>query len=136
MISRIDMIEGSSISDEIIKEVHEYAKPHKNILIFLDSNHTHQHVLEELRAYAPLVSKDSYCVVYDTIVEDLPADQFPNRSWGKGDNPKTALFQYLDEIKNSPVYGVDGEILNFSIDKEIEQKIQITVAPDGFLKRI
>lgn len=136
MISRIDMIEGSSVSEEIIEEVYKYAKPHKNILIFLDSNHTHQHVLDELRAYAPLVSKDSYCVVYDTIVEDLPEDQFPNRPWGKGDNPKTALFQYLDEIKNSPINGVDGEILNFTVDKEIENKIQITVAPDGFLKRI
>jgi len=136
MASRIDMIEGSSISEEIIAQVHEYAKPYKEILIFLDSNHTHQHVLEELRAYAPLVSKDSYCVVYDTVIEDLPGDQFPDRPWGPGNSPKTAVFQYLDEIKVSPLDGVDGEKLKFSIDKDIENKIQITVAPDGYLKRI
>jgi len=136
MASRIDMIEGSSISEEIIAQVHEYAKPYKKILIFLDSNHTHQHVLEELRAYAPLVSKDSYCVVYDTVIEDLPGDQFPDRPWGPGNSPKTAVFQYLDEIKVSPLDGVDGEKLKFSIDKDIENKIQITVAPDGYLKRI
>lgn len=122
--SRIQMIQGSSIAPEIIRQVHEIAKKHSKILVCLDSNHTHEHVLEELRAYAPLVSKDSYCVVFDTIVEDLPKEMFPDRPWGPGNNPKTAVFEFL---KNHP---------EFEIDKSIDYKLLISVAPDGFLKRI
>jgi cephalosporin hydroxylase len=134
--SRIHMIEGSSISEEVIKGVHEFAKDFSNILVILDSNHTHDHVLSELKAYAPLVSKGSYCVVYDTIIEDLPETQFPNRPWGPGDNPKTALHEYLKLLEDQNLTAIDGEKLNFSVDKNIESKIQITVGPDGYLKRI
>ena len=134
--SRIDMIEGSSISKEVIKAVYEYAAPFKNIMIVLDSNHTHDHVLKELQAYAPLVSKGSYCIVYDTIIEDLPKDQFPNRSWGIGNNPKTALREYLNLLKDRKIKAIDGGRLHFEINKNIEAKIQITVGPDGYLKRI
>ncbi len=124
MANRIDMIQGSSIAPEIIKQVHEYAKDYKNILVCLDSNHTHDHVLAELEAYAPLTSKASYCVVFDTVVEDLEDDLIVDRPWKKGNNPKTAVFDYLATNKN------------FVIDKKIDNKLLISVAPDGYLKRL
>ncbi len=124
MASRIQMIEGSSISTDVINQVREFAKDYRRILICLDSNHTHDHVLAELEAYAQLTSVDSYCVVFDTVVEDMPASMFPDRPWAPGNNPKTAVWQYL---KNHP---------QFVIDKNIEHKLMITVAPDGYLKRI
>jgi cephalosporin hydroxylase len=133
--SRIDMIEGSSISEEIITDVYEYAKDFSNILVILDSNHTHDHVLSELKAYAPLVAVDSYCVVYDTIIEELSDTQYPDRPWGPGNSPKTALHEYLKLLKFNEVLATDGGKLNFEIDKDIEAKIQITVGPDGYLKR-
>ena len=124
MFKRIDMIQGSSIAPEIVDEVKKRASKYSRILVCLDSNHTHDHVLEELKAYAQLTSVGSYCVVFDTVIEDLPADMYPDRPWGPGDNPKTALFEYL---KSHP---------EFVIDKSIDHKILISVAPDGFLKRI
>jgi cephalosporin hydroxylase len=133
---KINMIEGSSIAPDIIARVCEYAINHKNILVFLDSMHTHDHVLAELEAYAPLVSPDSYCVVFDTIIEDLPDKMFSDRPWKKGDNPKTAVREFLHRLKTEGRIGVDGAPLQFEIDKMIENKLLITVAPDGFLKRI
>jgi len=124
MYKRINMIEGSSIASEIITQVHERAKEKERILVCLDSNHTHEHVFVELQAYASLVSKGSYCVVFDTIIEDLPGDIFPDRPWGKGNNPKTAVREYLKSHKE------------FEIDKTIQNKLLITVAPDGYLKRV
>lgn len=121
---KICMIQGSSIDPDIIGKVHEYAKGYECILVCLDSNHTHEHVLAELEAYAPLVSTDSYCVVSDTSIEDAPDYMFPDRPWGKGNNPKTAVWEYL---KKHP---------EFEIDKGIEHKLLITVAPDGYLKRV
>lgn len=122
--NKIKMIQGSSIDRDIIRQVHDFSKDYKNILVLLDSNHTHKHVLFELNAYAPLVSRGSYCVVFDTIIEDMPEDTFPERPWGKGNNPKTAVWEYL---KSHP---------EFEIDKNIENKLIITVAPDGYLKRV
>ncbi|MEI6268144.1 MAG: cephalosporin hydroxylase family protein [Methylococcaceae bacterium] len=124
MASRIQMIQGSSIAPEIIKQVHAIAANYSRVLVCLDSNHTHDHVLAELEAYAPLTSKDSYCVVFDTLIEDMPADMFPDRPWGPGNNPKTAVWEYL---KTHP---------EFEIDKTIQHKLLITVAPDGYLKRV
>ncbi len=124
MTNRIDMIEGSSIAPEIIAKVKEYAKNYRRILVSLDSNHTHEHVLAELEAYAPLTSVGSYCVVFDTIVEEMPKELSGDRSWGPGDNPKTAVWEYL---KTHP---------EFEIDKSIQNKLLITVAPDGYLKRV
>lgn len=123
MSSRIGMIQGSSLDKDIIGKVREIACNYKKILVCLDSNHTHDHVLAELEAYASLVSVGSYCVVFDTIVEDLPKEMFPDRPWGPGDNPKTAVWEYL---KKHP---------EFELDKSIENKLLITVAPDGFLHR-
>jgi len=124
MYKNIDMIQGSSISQEIIKQVENHAKGKERVLVVLDSNHTHEHALEELKAYAPLVTKDSYCVVFDTLIEDMPNDSYPDRPWGPGDNPKTAVWEYL---KTHP---------EFEIDKSIQNKLLITVAPDGYLKRV
>lgn len=125
MSNRIDMIQGSSIDQSIIDQVHTYAKNYNRILISLDSNHTHDHVLAELEAYANLTAVNSYCVVFDTLIEDLPADyKWTGRDWGKGNNPKTAVFKFLETNKD------------FSIDKSIDNKLLISVAPDGFLKRV
>jgi cephalosporin hydroxylase len=124
MASRIQMIQGSSIDQNIVSQVQKIAKGYEKVMVCLDSNHTHEHVLAELEAYAPLTSLDSYCIVYDTAVEDMPAALAGDRPWGPGNNPKTAVWEYL---KTRP---------EFEIDKSIENKLLITVAPDGYLKRV
>lgn len=124
MSSRIQMIEGSSIEAAIIAQVQEVADQHETVLVCLDSNHTHDHVRAELEAYAPMTSPGSYCVVFDTLIEDMAEDEYPDRPWGKGDNPKTAVWDYL---KTHP---------EFEIDKSIPDKLLITVAHDGFLRRV
>jgi cephalosporin hydroxylase len=125
LAGRIHMIQGSSIDEQTIRRVHEFAKGKKNIMVILDSNHTHEHVLSELEAYAGLVTKGSYLIVFDTAVEDLPDDyDWGGRPWGKGNNPKTAVWEFLKKH------------VEFEIDHSIDNKLLITVAPDGFLKRI
>lgn len=136
MAHRIQMLEGSSISEDMIGKVHEIAKGYKKVMVFLDSNHTHEHVLAELEAYASLTSAGSYCCVFDTIVEDLPNDMFPDRPWAHGNNPKTAVWEYLKKLKSEDRRASDGTRLNFEIDKSIENKLLLTVAPDGYLKRV
>jgi cephalosporin hydroxylase len=124
MFKRIHLIEGSAIDPNIAQEVYKIAAGKQKILVILDSNHTHEHVLRELNLYSHLVTKDSYLVAFDTIVEDMPDDFFPDRPWGKGNNPKTAVWKFLEENNR------------FEIDKELEDKLLITVAPDGYLKCI
>ena len=124
MASRIEMIQGSSIAAEIIAQVRSVASKYSRILVCLDSNHTHDHVLAELNAYAKLTSVGSYCIVFDTVVEDMPKEIFPDRPWGPGNSPKTAVWEYL---KTHP---------EFEIDKSIQHKLLITVAPDGYLRRV
>lgn len=124
MSSWIQMIEGSSTDPEVVSQVGQIASGHQRVLVCLDSNHTHDHVLAELEAYAPLVSAGSYCVVFDTVIEDMPADQFPDRPWGPGNNPKTAVREFLATHPE------------FRIDADIQNKLLITVAPDGYLQRI
>ena len=124
MSSRIQMIQGSSIDESVVSKVQNIAKNYEKILVCLDSNHTHEHVIAELHAYAEMVSINSYCVVFDTVIEDLPKDSFPNRPWGVGNNPRTAVNEFL--VNNN----------NYVVDREIENKIMITVAAGGFLKRI
>lgn len=136
MSHRIDMIQGSSISSDIITQVHEIAKNYKRVFVCLDSNHTHDHVLAELEAYAPLVSKESYCLVFDSIIEDFSSEMYPNRPWSKGNNPKTAIWEYLRRLKEENRKAADDSLLRFEVDKTIENKILITVAPDGYLKRV
>jgi len=124
MSKRITMLEGSSIAPDIVALVRSRAQHRKRILVFLDSNHTHDHVLAELDAYASLISVGSYCVVFDTIIEEFPPGSFPNRGWDRGNNPKTAVYSWL---RSHP---------EFQIDKTIQNKLMITVAPDGFLRRV
>lgn len=136
MSNRIDMIQGSSISSEVIEQVRQRASQHQRVLVILDSNHTHEHVLAELEAYAPLVSPGSYCVVFDTLVEDMPDDLIKDRPWKKGDNPKTAVWAYLSALKDEGRKASDGAALRLEIDQSIEHKLLITVGPDGYLKRV
>lgn len=124
MASRIQMIQGSSIAPEIVKQVNQVAADYTRILVCLDSNHTHAHVLAELEAYALLTSLDSYCVVFDTVVENMPSDMIVDRPWCPGNNPMTAVHEYL---KTHP---------DFEIDRSIPDKLLLTVAPDGYLKRV
>ena len=125
MMKRIKLLEGSSTSNEIVSQVKEIASSKKKIMVCLDSNHTHEHVYNELKLYAPLTTVGSYCIVFDTVVEDMPTDwDWGIRTWGVGNNPKTAVRAYLKENDN------------FEIDKSIDNKLLISVAPDGYLKRV
>lgn len=124
MSRRISMVEGSSIDPQTIKAVTLKAKQKQTVLVCLDSNHTREHVLEELNAYAPLVTPGSYCVVFDTVVDDLPSELYPDRPWGPGNSPKTAVHEFL---KVHP---------EFEIDRSIPDKLLITVAIDGYLRRV
>jgi cephalosporin hydroxylase len=124
MFKRIEMLEGSSTDQAIISQIHNMAEGKKSVLVCLDSMHSHEHVLEELKAYANLATIGNYCVVFDTIIEDLPDGLYPDRPWSVGNNAKTAVHAFLAD------HG------NFEIDHEIENKLLITVCPDGFLKRV
>jgi cephalosporin hydroxylase len=125
LAKRISLIEGSSIDPEVIRQVRSRAAGKERVLVCLDSNHTHDHVLAELDAYADLVSVGSYCVVFDTFVEDMPADYvWTDRPWGKGNNPKTAVWAWMKSHSE------------FEIDRSVEDRLLITSAPDGFLRRI
>lgn len=120
MSKRILTIEGSSVDHAVIAQVRQIASAKKNVLVVLDSNHTHEHVLRELELYSPFVTKGSYLVVYDTVIEDVHSDF--SRLWGKGNNPKTAVWEFLNSNHR------------FEIDKEIQYKLLFTVAPDGYLR--
>ena len=124
LFHRISMIEGSSLDEAVVKEVYRIAKGKKKVLVALDSTHTHEHVLRELQQYASLVTKGSYIVVFDTIIESMPVDSFPDRPWSKGNNPMTAVQEFLKCTDR------------FEVDKETENKLLITVAPTGYLKCI
>jgi cephalosporin hydroxylase len=124
MANRIEMIQGSSIAPEVVAQVQQRSLRVPRVMVCLDSNHTRDHVLAELRAYAPLVTIGSYCVVFDTVIEDLPADISSDRPWGPGNSPKTAVWEYLKV--NS----------DFETDKQIDRRLMVSVAADGYLKRI
>jgi cephalosporin hydroxylase len=124
MMKRISLIEGSSVDNETVKQVNSMVRPTDTVLVVLDSNHTHAHVLAELRAYSPLVKVGSYLVVLDTVIEDMPADLFPDRPWGPGNNPKTAVRSFLQENDR------------FKIDADIDAKLLITVGLSGYLRCI
>lgn len=121
---RIRLIESSSIAPETTEMVKELAEGKQRIMVVLDSNHTHQHVLEELNLYSSFVSDGCYMVVFDTVVEGMPAGSFPGRPWDKGNNPQTAVKEFL--TLNSM----------FEIDTMLEQKLIITAAPSGYLRKI
>jgi cephalosporin hydroxylase len=124
MFKRVSMIEGSSISPDVVQQVTRVASGRRRVMVCLDSSHTHDHVLAELTSYAHLTSVGSYCVVFDTIVEVLPDETYPDRPWGPGNNPMTAVREFL---KTHP---------EFEPDIAIDQKLLISVAPTGYLKRL
>lgn len=120
----IRMVQGSSIDPGTVEQVRTLAAGHQRVMVCLDSMHTHDHVLAELNAYAPLTSVGSYCVVFDTFVEDMPNDLFPDRPWAPGNNPKTAVKQWLQDQSG------------FVVDSDEATRLMVTVAPHGFLKRV
>jgi cephalosporin hydroxylase len=124
MYPRLRIFDGSSVDEKIASVIAEKAATCQRIMVILDSNHTHEHVLRELNLYAPLVSVGSYCVVFDTVIEDLDGVEFVDRPWGKGDNPKTAVAEFMRT--NS----------DFIVDYAIDEKLLISVAPGGYLKRV
>jgi len=124
MSVNIRLIEGDSLADDVISQVRSFAQDYQKILLLLDSNHTHEHVLTELNAYSDLVSKGSYCIVFDTVIEDMPKGSFPDRSWDVGNNPKTAVKEFLSKNKA------------FIVDEEIHNKLLVTNASGGYLKKI
>ena len=124
MAKRIKMLQGSAIDPAIVAQVKDYTIGKQTVMVLFDSNHSHDHVLEELNLYSDLTTVGSYCVVFDTVVEDLPKGKYSDRPWDVGSNPKTAVFEFLKTNNN------------FIIDKAIDNKILISVAPDGYLKRI
>jgi cephalosporin hydroxylase len=136
MSHRIEMIQGSSVDPAIVDQVRAIAQPHQRIMVCLDSNHTHVHVLAELEAYAPLTSRGSYCIVFDTIIEDFPPNSFPDRPWEVGDNAKTAVREYMRLLKDQGRNALDGQKLEFEVDRMTEDKLVLTAAPEGFLRRI
>jgi cephalosporin hydroxylase len=124
MAKRITLMEGSAVDDGIAAQVRSLAEGKSPVLVILDSNHTHDHVLQELNLYSPLVTKGSYLLVFDTVIEDMPSGAFPNRPWGRGNNPKTAVKEFLKHNHR------------FVLESEIENKLLLTVAPGGYLKCI
>jgi cephalosporin hydroxylase len=122
LFKRITMLQGSSIDDQIAQQVYAFVHNKQRVLVVLDSNHTHEHVRKELEFYAPLVTKGSYLIIFDTVVEDMPDRFFPDRPWGRGNNPKTAVQEFLATNDR------------FEVDREIEGKLLLTVAPSGYLK--
>lgn len=123
MAKRITMIQGSSIDAGIVAQVHEAVGDAKRVLVCLDSNHTHDHVLAELKAYAPMVTSGSYCIVFDTVVEDLPKELSFDRPWWPGASPKTAVNAWISTQSD------------FEVDRSWDAKLAVTVAPGGFLRR-
>ena len=121
---RITMIEGSSTDPAVVERVRNAAEGCARVLVMLDSNHTHEHVLQELRLYSPFVTVGSYLIVFDTVIEDMPEDAFPERPWGRGDNPASAVREFLREHDE------------FAVDVDFEQKLQVSVSPGGYLRRI
>jgi cephalosporin hydroxylase len=122
MARRITMIEGSSTDEKVVEQVHAFAKGQQRVLVTLDSNHTHEHVLHELWAYSPLVTKGSYLVAFDTTIADTPEGFFSDRPWDRTNNPKTAVHSFLRSTDR------------FEIDRSICDKLMITVARDGYLR--
>ena len=122
MYSRVQLIEASSVEDDTAEQVARIAAAHGSVLVTLDSNHTHAHVARELELYAPLVTPGSYLVVFDTGIEFQDDDLCPDRLWSVGNNPHTAVMAFMQQTDR------------FEIDASIADKLQITVAPDGYLK--
>jgi cephalosporin hydroxylase len=133
---KITLVEGSSTSVEVITAVKREVKRDDRVMVILDSNHTHEHVHAELEFYAPLVSADSYCIVFDTVIEELPDGFFANRPWSRGNSPLTAVQLFLAKLESEAIAAADGKRLRFEVDSRIDAKLLISVAPSGYLRRV
>lgn len=120
---RVDMIEGSSVDPQVIEQVRSAVSDATRVMVILDSNHTHDHVLAELEAYAPMVTTGQYLVVADTVVEHIPVQQHRPRPWGPGDNPHTALMEFAESHPG------------FEPDEHMNAKLLMTSSPGGYLRR-
>lgn len=121
---KMELIEGSSVDSTVVQRVSDFSQGFERVLVALDSDHTHSHVLAELEAYSGMVSVGSYCIVFDTVIENLPLGYFSSRHWDVGNNPMTAVRRW---IVSHPEFVVDGSI---------DDKLLVSVAPGGYLKRI
>jgi len=119
---RICLVNGSSIEQTTLQQVQSLLGDSREVMVFLDSFHTHDHVLQELRFYSPLVGKGHYLICGDTILEDIPVQEHRSRPWGPGNNPKTAIEQFLRENDR------------FQVDRAIEHKLLLTCNPGGYLR--
>lgn len=119
----IHLIEGSSVEDQVVNQVKNYVSQHKKIMVVLDSNHTHEHVLSELEIYSKFVTKDCFMLVLDTVIDDLNID--PDRSWGPGSSPKSAVKEFMS--KNSE---------EFIHEQSYENRALLSVAPYGYWRKI
>jgi cephalosporin hydroxylase len=124
MRSHIRLIEGSSVAPETVAQVKALLGDRKRILVILDSNHTKDHVAAEIAAYEGLVSRGSYLIVLDTIVDDMLKEFSADRPWGPKFGPKAAVHEFL--ARND----------RFEIDSEFNDKLVLSVAPDGYLRCI
>jgi cephalosporin hydroxylase len=120
----VSLIQGSSIDEAVVYQAAQIARSAKSVMVVLDSNHTHEHVLRELELYAPLVTKGNYMVVYDTVVEFMEEDEIGDRPWSRGNNPLTAVRAFLENNQQ------------FAIDESVDAKLLVSVGPSGYLKRI
>lgn len=94
---RIELLESDSTSSIAINATKVFlGNIQTPVLLVLDSNHSHEHVLNELQTLAPLLPVGSTVIVADTIVEEMPEDYYPNRPWGRGNNPLTAVKKFLN----------------------------------------
>lgn len=136
LADRIEVIQGSSIAPDIVANVRRIASAHKTILVCLDSNHTCDHVLAELEAYAPLVSKNSYCIVFDTVIAEIPDEIYGDRPWTNGNNPRAAVEKYLSMLGKHQTIAADGDVLALARDLHIDGKLLVSAAPGGYLRRV
>ncbi len=119
---RISLIKGSSTDESIVESIRSSITPEDRVMVILDSNHSHQHVLDELRIYAPMVTQGQHMIVSDTIVETIPSHDERPREWGKGNNPATAVWAYLEESDR------------FEVDEMVDKRLLMGFTPGGYLR--
>ena len=119
---RIHLYKGSSTHPDIVARVRSHIEPGQSVMLLLDSNHTHEHVLAELKLYAPLITKGQFLIVSDTVVDDIPPQGHRPRPWGPGNNPKTALVSYLKSTDR------------FVVDDYLNSKLMLTYSPEGYCR--
>jgi cephalosporin hydroxylase len=124
----ITLIEGSSIDPDVVEQVRAHVGEGETVLVTLDSNHTKDHVLAELRAYGPLVTSGSYIVAMDGIMGDLVGAPRAGADWG-WNNPTEAAHAFVAENTDF-VLEEPPKAFNEGVIEE-----RVTYWPDGFIRR-